>query len=147
MHRRLISPSIPRSYARATLLALAACCAVVAGAAGAEGTALADEPGASGAGAAPATGVTGVTGVAGAAGAAGTAGTAGTTATAGGEADTGAAKAAFQEGSRAYGAGDYRHAAESFEAAYKLNPHPSALWNAARARQRAGDIAKARTRR
>lgn len=54
-----------------------------------------------------------------------------------------AAQRAFAEGQRAYGAGDYRHAADSFELAYKLKPHPDALWNAARARQRSGDIARA----
>jgi hypothetical protein len=54
-----------------------------------------------------------------------------------------AAQRAFSEGQRAYGAGDYRHAADSFELAYKLKPHPDALWNAARSRQRAGDVAKA----
>jgi hypothetical protein len=49
----------------------------------------------------------------------------------------------FAEGMRAYKAGDYKHAAESFEAAYKHKPHYSALWNAARARQKTGDLARA----
>ena len=54
-----------------------------------------------------------------------------------------AAQRAFSEGQRAYGAGDYRLAGDSFELAYKLKPHPDALWNAARSRQRSGDVAKA----
>jgi hypothetical protein len=49
----------------------------------------------------------------------------------------------FAEGMRAYKAGDFTHAAESFEAAYKHKPHFSALWNAARARQKAGDLVHA----
>ena len=57
--------------------------------------------------------------------------------------DRAAAAREFAEGQRAFAAGDYRLAAEQFEAAYKHKPHHSSLWNAARARQRAGDIARA----
>jgi hypothetical protein len=53
------------------------------------------------------------------------------------------AKAAFVEGQKAFRTGDFRHAAESFEAAYKAAPHPDALWNAARAWHRADEKAKA----
>jgi hypothetical protein len=53
------------------------------------------------------------------------------------------AKADFAEGQKAFRAGDFRHAAESFEAAYKAAPHPDALWNAARAWHRADEKAKA----
>jgi hypothetical protein len=53
------------------------------------------------------------------------------------------AKADFVEGQKAFRAGDFRHAAESFEAAYKAAPHPDALWNAARAWDRADEKAKA----
>ncbi len=49
----------------------------------------------------------------------------------------------FQEGQRAFGAGDFRRAAEQFEAAYKHKPHHAPLYNAARARMRAGDSARA----
>ena len=49
----------------------------------------------------------------------------------------------FAEGQRAFGVGDFRHAAEQFEAAYKHKPHPAPLYNAARARMRAGDGARA----
>jgi len=45
----------------------------------------------------------------------------------------------FVEGQRAFEAGDYRRAATSFEAAYAAKPHHSALWNAARSWQRAGE--------
>jgi hypothetical protein len=45
----------------------------------------------------------------------------------------------FAEGEKAFRAGDYRHAAQSFESAYALVPHEDALWNAARAWQRAGE--------
>jgi hypothetical protein len=57
--------------------------------------------------------------------------------------DRAAAAKEFAEGQRAFAAGDYRFAAEQFEAAYKHKPHYSAIWNAARARQRAGDMARA----
>src|SRR5262245_17884241 len=46
---------------------------------------------------------------------------------------------AFTEGQRAFEAGDFRRAAESFEAAYAKKRHHSPLWNAARSWQRAGD--------
>jgi hypothetical protein len=49
----------------------------------------------------------------------------------------------FQEAQRAFAAGDFRLAAELFESAYKHKPHYAPLWNAARARQRAGDTARA----
>ncbi len=54
-----------------------------------------------------------------------------------------AAAAHFAEGERAFGAGDFPHAADAFEAAYRAAPHPDALWNAARALHRAGDRARA----
>src|SRR5581483_8297556 len=57
--------------------------------------------------------------------------------------DTKAAGKLFVEGQRAYTAGDYRHAAESFEAAYKKAPRLEPLWNAARAWHRAGEPVKA----
>lgn len=50
---------------------------------------------------------------------------------------------AFAESTRAFDAGDYRRAAEGFEAAYALAPHEDALWNAARAWERAGEEARA----
>jgi hypothetical protein len=53
------------------------------------------------------------------------------------------AKANFAEGQKAFRAGDFRHAAEAFEAAYKAAPHPDPLWNAARAWHRADEKAKA----
>lgn len=49
----------------------------------------------------------------------------------------------FREGERAFAAGDYIHAGESFEAAHRLAPHPDALWNAARAWEAAGEAARA----
>lgn len=49
----------------------------------------------------------------------------------------------FAEGQRAFAKRDYRHAAESFESAYKHAPHPDALWNAARSWARAGEKARA----
>jgi hypothetical protein len=57
--------------------------------------------------------------------------------------DRQAAAREFQEAQHAFAAGDYRLAAEQFEAAYKHKPHYASLWNAARARQRAGDIVRA----
>lgn len=57
--------------------------------------------------------------------------------------DRAAAAREFAEGQRAFGAGDYKLAAEQFEAAYKHKPHHAPLWNAARARQRMGDAARA----
>lgn len=49
----------------------------------------------------------------------------------------------FTEGQKAFKAGDFRHAAESFEAAYRDAPHYAALWNAARAWHRADEKTKA----
>lgn len=49
----------------------------------------------------------------------------------------------FAEGDRAFKDGDFRQAAESFERAYHRVPHHSALWNAARAWHRAGELARA----
>jgi Flp pilus assembly protein TadG len=57
--------------------------------------------------------------------------------------DRQAAAREFAEAQRAFGAGDFKLAAEQFEAAYKHKPHHASLWNAARARQRMGDTAKA----
>jgi tetratricopeptide (TPR) repeat protein len=50
---------------------------------------------------------------------------------------------AFHEGQRAYSAGDFRRAAQSFEEAYQAKPHHDALWNAARSWQKAGEPARA----
>jgi hypothetical protein len=49
----------------------------------------------------------------------------------------------FQEGTRAFDAGDYTRAGDAFEQAYALAPHEDPLWNAARAWHRAGDLARA----
>ncbi len=49
----------------------------------------------------------------------------------------------FKEGQRAFAAGDFRRAGASFEAAYRKKPHPSALWNAARSWEHAGESAQA----
>ncbi len=57
--------------------------------------------------------------------------------------DRQAAAREFAEAQRAFGAGDYKLAAEQFEAAYKHKPHHASLWNAARARQRMGDTTRA----
>lgn len=46
---------------------------------------------------------------------------------------------AFTEGQAAFEAGDFRRAAGLFETAYAIKPHHSALWNAAKSWQRAGD--------
>lgn len=54
-----------------------------------------------------------------------------------------AASRTFAEGEKAFRGGDYTRAGESFEAAYGLVPHEDALWNAARAWQRAGETARA----
>jgi hypothetical protein len=60
-------------------------------------------------------------------------------------ADDAVARAAkqFVAGQKAFGAGDYRSAAGLFEGAYRDKPHHSALWNAARSWQRAGDEVRA----
>jgi hypothetical protein len=52
------------------------------------------------------------------------------------------AAALFADGERAFAAGDFLHAGEAFEAAYRTAPHHAALWNAARAWQRAGERAR-----
>jgi len=57
--------------------------------------------------------------------------------------DDARAAAAFAEGERAFDAGDYRAAAEAFEAAYRVRPHHAPLWNAARSWQSAGDEVRA----
>src|SRR5258708_39824655 len=49
----------------------------------------------------------------------------------------------FADGDRAFKEGDYRGAAVAYERAYARVPHHSALWNAARAWQRAGELARA----
>lgn len=54
-----------------------------------------------------------------------------------------AATRAFEEGERAFRAGDYVRAAGSFEEAYRVAPHVASLWNAARSWHRAGEIARA----
>jgi len=54
-------------------------------------------------------------------------------------ADDKRAARAFTEGQQAYEAGDYRRAAGLFETAYAAKPHHSALWNAARSWQKAGE--------
>jgi hypothetical protein len=51
----------------------------------------------------------------------------------------------FQEGEKAYREGDFRHAAEAFDAAYREVQHHVPLFNAARAWQKAGDRARAAT--
>ncbi|MDI1443396.1 hypothetical protein [Polyangium sp. 6x1] len=58
-------------------------------------------------------------------------------------ADREAATRAFEEGERAYRAGDFSRAAERFEEAYHKAPHPAPLWNAARSWDKAGEIARA----
>jgi tetratricopeptide (TPR) repeat protein len=63
--------------------------------------------------------------------------------TASAEDDPKKAAKAFHEGQRAYAAGDFRHAAQSFEEAYQAKPHHDALWNAARSWQKAGEPARA----
>ncbi len=57
--------------------------------------------------------------------------------------DKKAAAKEFAEGQKAFKAGDFRHAAESFEAAYGHAPHHSALWNAARAWHKADEKTRA----
>jgi len=57
--------------------------------------------------------------------------------------DRRAAAKLFGEGQRAYRAGDYRHAGESFEEAYKRAPRLPPLWNAARAWQKGGELVRA----
>jgi hypothetical protein len=59
------------------------------------------------------------------------------------EIDKQAAQEQFAEGQRAFAAGDFRHAAEAFEEAYRKKPHYSPLWNAARSWQKAGESTRA----
>ena len=54
-----------------------------------------------------------------------------------------AAAKEFAAGERAFSAGDYRRAAESFEAAYRASPHHAPLWNAARSCLRSGQDVRA----
>lgn len=49
----------------------------------------------------------------------------------------------FAEGKRAFFTGDFQRSAEAFEEANQLSPHHSALWNAARAWHRAGNLTRA----
>jgi hypothetical protein len=49
----------------------------------------------------------------------------------------------FADGDHAFKEGDFRGAALAYERAYARVPHHSALWNAARAWQRAGELARA----
>jgi hypothetical protein len=51
----------------------------------------------------------------------------------------------FVEGLRAFDLGDFAHAADAFELAYRLVPSVDALWNAARALQRADALPGAAT--
>jgi len=60
-----------------------------------------------------------------------------------GAADQARAASEFAEGQRAFKAGDFRRAAESFEAAYRDSPHYSPLWNAARSWEKSGEPARA----
>ncbi|UQA63003.1 hypothetical protein [Polyangium aurulentum] len=52
---------------------------------------------------------------------------------------------AFEEGERAFEAGDFVRAGDAFEAAHRAVPHSAPLWNAARSWQKAGEIARAAT--
>lgn len=49
----------------------------------------------------------------------------------------------FADGQKAFSAGDYPHAGDEFEAAYRDKPHHAPLWNAARSWQRAGEDVRA----
>jgi hypothetical protein len=49
----------------------------------------------------------------------------------------------FADGQKAFAAGDYPHAGDEFEAAYRDKPHFAPLWNAARSWQRAGEDVRA----
>jgi tetratricopeptide (TPR) repeat protein len=51
----------------------------------------------------------------------------------------------FEEGSTAFDRGDFAHAADVFERAYRLAPNADSLWNAARARQLADELPRAAT--
>jgi hypothetical protein len=49
----------------------------------------------------------------------------------------------FADGQKAFAAGDFPHAGDEFEAAYRDKPHHAPLWNAARSWQRAGEDVRA----
>lgn len=49
----------------------------------------------------------------------------------------------FADGQKAFAAGDFAHAGDEFEAAYRDKPHHAPLWNAARSWQRAGEEIRA----
>ncbi|MBI5537044.1 MAG: tetratricopeptide repeat protein [Deltaproteobacteria bacterium] len=51
----------------------------------------------------------------------------------------------FRAGVAAYKENDFQLAAREFEQAYSLAPHPTALWNAADAREKAGEAVRAAT--
>jgi hypothetical protein len=51
----------------------------------------------------------------------------------------------FDLGMRTFARGDFARAADEFELAYHILPHADALWNAARARDRAGQTPRAAT--
>jgi hypothetical protein len=51
----------------------------------------------------------------------------------------------FELGLRTFERGDFDRAADEFEQAYRILPHADALWNAARARDRAGQAPRAAT--
>jgi hypothetical protein len=57
--------------------------------------------------------------------------------------DVRAAARKFADGERAFRAGDFTRAGQSFDQAYQLAPHEDALWNSANAWQRAGEQARA----
>jgi tetratricopeptide (TPR) repeat protein len=57
--------------------------------------------------------------------------------------DRARAAAKFHEGEAAFKRHAYSEAADDFEAAYAIAPHPFALWNAADSREKAGDLARA----
>lgn len=59
-----------------------------------------------------------------------------------GDADRTAARH-FADGQKAFASGDYPHAGDEFEAAYRDKPHHAPLWNAARSWQRAGEEVRA----
>lgn len=53
------------------------------------------------------------------------------------------AAARFKDGEKAFKRHDYATAAKAFEEAYAIAPHPAALFNAATAHQKAGDLVRA----
>lgn len=59
------------------------------------------------------------------------------------EDDAAAAKVQFEEGEKAFAAGDFRLAGNAFEEAYRRKPHHAPLWNAARSWFRAGESVRA----